>query len=92
MNTFFNPVYELMANITVIVNKMIERITIFSPFKPVSLSIPADIKGTPKASDVAAPPNNPKINKISTSLPTNLSVCPFNIGLHAWLILYIGCF
>ncbi len=63
-----------MAKITVIVNKMAERKIIFLPSKPVNLSMPAEINGTPNASDVAAPPSNPKINKISTTLPTNLSV------------------
>lgn len=83
MNTFFKPVYELIANITVIVSKIAERNTIFLPSRPVSLSIPAEINGTPSARDVAAPPSNPKINKISTTLPTNLSVCPFKIGRQA---------
>ena len=63
-----------MAKMTVIVSKIIDRMTIFSPSIPVSLSIPAEIIGTPSANDVAAPPSKPKINKISTNLPTNLSV------------------
>ncbi len=46
---------------------MAERKIIFLPSKPVNLSMPAEINGTPNASDVAAPPSNPKINKISTT-------------------------
>ncbi len=45
---------------------MIERKIILDPSKPVNRSIPAEIIGTPRASDVAAPPSKPKINKIST--------------------------
>lgn len=56
---------------------MIERKIILDPSKPVNRSIPAEIIGTPRASDVAAPPSKPKINKISTIFPNNLSVCPF---------------
>ncbi len=59
---------------TVMMSKIMLLITIFSPSSPVSRSIPAEIIGTPNANDVAAPPNNPKINKISTILPSNLSV------------------
>ena len=53
---------------------MIERKTMFVPSKPVNFSTPAEIIGTPSANDVAAPPSKPKMNKISTNLPTNLSV------------------
>ena len=58
---------------------MIERKIILDPSKPVNRSIPAEIIGTPRASDVAAPPSKPKINKISTIFPNNLSVCPLKL-------------
>lgn len=54
---------------TVIVKSIIERITILSPSIPVNRSIPEEINGTPNAKEVAAPPNSPNINKISTNLP-----------------------
>lgn len=40
-----------------------------SPSIPVNRSIPEEINGTPNAKEVAAPPNSPNINKISTNLP-----------------------
>ena len=72
-----------MAKMTVIVKSIIERITILSPSIPVNRSIPEEINGTPNAKEVAAPPNSPNINKISTNLPKNLSVCPFSTGRQA---------
>ena len=45
--------------------------------------MPAEINGTPNASDVAAPPSNPKINKISTTLPQIYLFDLFKIGRQA---------